>query len=206
MIRVPPGRSGRLWLRRRLATATRATTLLEQKLRALQEERRRLSLLVRRTGEQWTEHAGEAATWGLRAALAGGERALRLATTAEVATVTIAWATSMGVTYPADASYEPPRRPPGLTVIGSAVLVRAERAYRTALESAVRHAAACGALRVVEREIATTRQRVRALNHRWIPQLRQAIVDLEQALEEQERADGLVRRRTKRRTEEALMT
>jgi len=197
MIRIPSGRSGRLWLHRRLATATRATTLLEQKLRALRAEQRRLSLRARHTGEQWTEHATEAATWGLRAALAGGERGLRLATTADLATVTITWTTSMGAAYPTEATCEPPHRPAGHTVIGSAALVRAEEAYRTALESAVQHAAACEALRVVEREIDTTRQRVRTLDRRWIPQLRQAIADLELALEEQDRAEGLARRRAK---------
>lgn len=204
MIRVPPGRSGRLWLRGRLATATRATTLLEQKLRTLREEQRRLSLRARRTSELWTEHATDAATWGLRAALAGGERALRLATTADLATVSITSDTSMGVTYPVETSCEPPHRPPGVTVTGGSALERAERAYRTALESAVRHAAALEALRVVDREIATTRQRVRALDRRWIPQLRQAIADLELALEEQDRAEGLTRRRARNRaTEEA---
>lgn len=197
MIRVPPGRSGRLWLRHRLATATRATTLLEQKLRTLREEQRRLSIRASRTGEQWTEHAADADTWGLRAALAGGERALRLATTTDLATVTISWTTSMGVAYPVEVAYEPPHRPPGVTVDGGGALARAERAYRVALESAVRHAAAIEALRVVEREIATTRQRVRALDRRWIPQLRKAVAGLELALEEQERAESLTRRRAR---------
>lgn len=200
MIRIPPGRSGRLWLRHRLATATRATTLLEQKRQALGERQRQLALRAHRTGEQWTVHAADAAMWGLRAALAGGERGLRLATTADLATVTITWTTSMGVTYPAEATYEPPHRTPGLTVLGGEALVRAERAYRTALESAVQHAAACEALRVVEREITATRQRVRALEHRWIPQLRQALADLDLTLEEQDRAEGLTRRRALRRT------
>lgn len=202
MIRVPPGRSGRLWLRRRLAAATRATALLEQKLRTLREEHRRLSLRAQHTGAQWAEHVANAETWGLRATLAGGERGLRLATTTDLATVTITWTTSMGVTYPVEATYEPPHRPPGITVIGGGALVRAEQVYRTALESAVRHATVLEALRVVEHEITTTRQRVRALNRRWIPQLRQATTDLELALEEQDRAEGLTRRRAQRRTKE----
>jgi V/A-type H+/Na+-transporting ATPase subunit D len=202
MIRVPPGRSGRLWLRHRLTTATRATTLLAQKLRALGEEQRRLARHAQHTGEQWAEHAAEATTWGLRAALAGGERGLRLATTADLATVTITWTTSMGATYPTDATCQPPRRPAGLAVIGGAALARAEVAYRTALESGARHAVAIEALRVVEGEVATTRQRVRALDRRWIPQLRQAIADLELGLAEQERAEGLTRRRARNRTRE----
>lgn len=202
MIRVPPGRSGRLWLRGRLATATRATTLLEQKLRTLREEQRRLSLRALGTGETWTEQAKDAATWGLRAAVAGGERALRLATTDDLATVSITSGTSMGVTYPVDTSCEPPHRPPGVTVSGGGAVARAERAYRAALAAAVRHAAALAALRVVDREIATTRQRVRALDRRWIPQLRQAIAALELALEEQDRAEGLTRRRARNRAVE----
>lgn len=202
MIRIPPGRSGRLWLRGRLAAATHATTLLEQKLRTLREEQRRLAIRARDSGERWTEDATEAATWGLRAALAGGERALLLATTGDLATVTIGWTTSMGVTYPVETSCAPPARIPGLTVVGSAALVRAGEAYRVALESAVRHAAAREALRLVEREIATTRQRVRALDRRWLPALRRANAELELALEEQERAEGLARHRAKRRAEE----
>lgn len=199
MIRVPPGRSGRLWLRHRLATATRATTLLERKLRALRDERGRLASRAEHTGERWAALGAEAATWGLRAALVGGERGLRLATTADLATVTITTGTSMGVTHPVAATYEPPHTPPGLSVVGGGALLRAERAYRAALEAAVQHAAACAAVRVVDREIAATRQRVRALDRRRIPQLRQAIADLELALEEQERAEGLTRRRASRR-------
>lgn len=50
MIGVPPGRAGRLWLRRRLAAAERAVELLERKLRILRAEQDRLALLAQRTG------------------------------------------------------------------------------------------------------------------------------------------------------------
>lgn len=198
MSAVPPGRAGRLWLRQRLATATRAIALLEQKLRTLQEEERRLRLRTRNTGDRWQETAATAETWLLRATLAGGLRSIRLATTDDLAAVAISWTTSMGVRYPSAASCVPPRPPAGAAVFGGAALARAEPAFRAALDAAVQHAIALEALRVVQREIETTRQRVRALDRRWIPQLRQRIAELNLALEEQERAEALVRRRAVR--------
>ncbi|NKQ58864.1 V-type ATPase, D subunit [Amycolatopsis sp. K13G38] len=200
-VRVPPGRAGRLWLRRRLATATTATSLLEQKLRTLQQEHRRLELRAQHTAGQWRDSAAEAGRWLIRAELAGGQRAIRLATTADLADVTVTWKTSMGVSYPVEGTVTPPRRAQGTAVSGGGAVVRAAEAHQRALEAAVRHAVATEALRVVEREIATTRQRVRALDRRWIPELRTTLAELELALEEQDRAEGLARRRAVRNAE-----
>ena len=52
-IRVPPGRAGRLWLRARLDVAERGVSLLEQKVRILGDERRRLRALTEDTGRDW---------------------------------------------------------------------------------------------------------------------------------------------------------
>ncbi|MBP2478845.1 V/A-type H+-transporting ATPase subunit D [Crossiella equi] len=196
-VRVPPGRAGRLWLRRRLATAVRATTVLERKLRTLRQEEHRLGRRARHTAERWREASAEADLWLLRSALAGGQRAVRLATTGDLAEVTITWADLLGVRCPAAGTVTPPHRPAGAAVAGGGALVRAELACREALEAAVRHAVAAEALRLVRREVGTTRQRVRALDRHCIPELRAAAARLELALEEQERAEGLARGRAR---------
>ncbi|MGH3479547.1 MAG: V-type ATP synthase subunit D [Nocardioidaceae bacterium] len=191
-LRVPPGRVGRLWLRRRLEVSTLAADLLEQKLRALREEERRLTLLLQRTGEEWTRSATEADRWLLRAAVAGGDRSLRLATVAASATVTVTWRVAMGVRYPAEASCVLPAR--DSAVPGGAALAEAEAAYQTALQAAVRHAVAQGATQRIRREVDATRLRVRALNRNWIPRLRAALKRRELELEELEHAEGVRRR------------
>ncbi|WP_344056835.1 hypothetical protein, partial [Sphaerisporangium rubeum] len=81
-ISVPPGRAGRLWLRRRLATAARGLVLLDRRLRLLGAERDRLAELAARTGERWTAALAEAEIWTSRVAALGGERALRSGTPA----------------------------------------------------------------------------------------------------------------------------
>jgi V/A-type H+-transporting ATPase subunit D len=64
-------------------------------------------------------------------------------------------------------------------------------AYRRALRAAVAHAAAEGALRVVAAEVATTRGRLRAIEDRWVPRLRDALAALEASLQEEEAGDGV---------------
>jgi V/A-type H+-transporting ATPase subunit D len=85
-----------------------------------------------------------------------------------------------GVTcrVPASASWDGP------------ALAAAREAHGRALEAAVRHAAAAGALRAVEAEALATRYRLRAVKNRWIPRLEQALADVTLALEEQELADS----------------
>lgn len=192
-LRVPPGRVGRLWLRRRLEVATLGADLLEQKLRALLEEERRLTLLVQRTEQEWTRTADEAQLWLLRAAITGGDRSLRLATVEASATVTVTWTVSMGVRYPAEASCEIPDR--DTAIPGGAALTEAVEAHQSALQAAVRHAAALGAIRRVRSEVDATRLRVRTLNRNWIPRLRAALARRELELEELEHSEGVRRRR-----------
>lgn len=192
-LRVPPGRVGRLWLRRRLEVATLGADLLEQKLRALREEERRLTLLVQRTEEEWTRTATEADRWLLRAAVTGGDRSLRLATVAASVTVTVTWTVAMGVRYPAEASCVLPAR--DTAVPGGVALAEAEAAYQAALQAAVRQAVAQGAVQRIRREVDATRLRVRALNRHWIPRLRAALVRRELELEELEHAEAVRRRK-----------
>lgn len=184
--RVPPGRAGRLWLRRRLDTAERGLDLLDRKLRILRKEHERLALVAERTNAEWTAACADADAWLLRASLAGGRRSLRPA--AGLADVTVRWTHAMGTGYPEDASCRLPAAPPSLAC--SAALVRAREAYRIAIEAGVRHAAAHEAERILAREIAATRQRIRALKDRWIPRLTAAMAEIDLALDEMERSDA----------------
>lgn len=184
--RLPPGRAGRLWLRRRLVTAERGHDLLQRKLRILTREHERLAREAERTNTEWAAACELADTWMLRAALAGGRRSFRPA--ADLADVTVHWRYSMGTGYPDHATCDLPSAPPSLPC--SAALIEVRNACRAALQAAVHHAAAQEAERVLAREIATTRQRIRALEKRWIPRLTSAIAGIDLALEEMERFDA----------------
>jgi V/A-type H+-transporting ATPase subunit D len=191
-LRVPPGRAGRLWLRRRLDTAEHGAALLDRKLRALREQQRRLAIQVHYTGEEWTGRARQAHTWLLRAVLAGGQRGLRLAGDGQSAAVAVTWTSAMGVRFPAEATCVlPADSPSSPSLPGSTAVVAAQRAHRAALQAAVRHAAALAAERAVSAEVAVTRQRARALRRHWIPRLSEALARVELELAEQERAEGV---------------
>ena len=78
-LRVPPGRMGRVWLAGRLHVAHRGAGVLEQKVRVLVEEERRLRQLVREARAAWEDACRRGRRWLLRAALLGDERQLALA-------------------------------------------------------------------------------------------------------------------------------
>jgi V/A-type H+/Na+-transporting ATPase subunit D len=192
-VRVPSGRAGRLWLRGRLQIANRGMDLLDRKLRILRGEHERLALLAQRTGHDWELACQQAATWLLRAALLGGQRALRLSADGPAVEVSVVWRDTMGLHYPAEATCEfAEEAPPPL---GNAALDRARTAHRAALAAAVKHAAVTAALESLANEIATTTQRLRAIQDRWIPRLRDALAELELALDESEQADAARLRR-----------
>jgi vacuolar-type H+-ATPase subunit D/Vma8 len=73
-------------------------------------------------------------------------------------------------------------------------LVHAEASYREAVRAAAEHAAAAAAVRVIGTEVLSTRQRVRALQRHWIPNLREALARTELALEQSEHEDAVQRR------------
>jgi vacuolar-type H+-ATPase subunit D/Vma8 len=76
----------------------------------------------------------------------------------------------------------------------------AGEAYRRALTAAARHAAVVAAVAAVESEIATTRQRVHALERRRIPQLEAAAARVRLQMAELEDADAVRRRRVRHDT------
>jgi V/A-type H+/Na+-transporting ATPase subunit D len=188
---LPPGRAGRIWLRRRLAVARRGADLLDRKLRILRVEQQRYQLLTQRSATAWTDAHREAETWLLRAALVGGERAIRLAADGTDAEVAITWTTTMGVSHPVRATCQIPERQITAPTPDNTALVRAVAAYETALRAAVEHAVATAALRVVDAEVIATRRRVRAIDDRWIPRLTEAQRVLQFALDQQEHDDGV---------------
>lgn len=192
--RVPPGRAGRLWLRRRLDTARRGVDLLDRKLRILHGERERFQLLLDHTDAAWRNTCREAERWMLRAAVLGGEREIRLATGSASAEVSIEWSTVMGVRYPARMTCTIPTVSPAARQPGNAALAEAAAAYRLALDAAVRHAATETALRIVDAEVVDVRRRLHAIADRWVPSLETAVRDVTQRLEERERSESVQRR------------
>jgi V/A-type H+-transporting ATPase subunit D len=183
---VPPGRAGRLWLQHRLATARRGADLLDRKLLILQAELAQVREAAARTSADWQHRQAEAEAWLIRAALLGGQRAIRLASDGRLADVTVSYAVTMGIRYPASATCA---MPPPETWDGPA-LAGARQAHRAALAAAVRHAAAAEAVRVMEAETLATRYRLRAIKDRWLPRLEQALAEVTFAIEELERADA----------------
>lgn len=181
-----PGRAGRIRLVRRLETARGAADLLDRKLQILQGELARLRAAAAETAADWDQCQAEARTWLLRAALLGGERAVRLAGDGQLADVRVSYATTMGIRYPATAACTvPPAR-----TWDSPVLAGARQAHRAALAAAARHAAVTASVRLVADETRVTRYRLRAVQNRWIPRLEQALADVTFAIEELERADA----------------
>lgn len=187
--RVPPGRSGLLWLVRRLATARRGLDLLDRKQHVLTRELDRLQAEAERARARWVAASGAADDWGVRVAVAGGQRALRLGAPAGTADVAVTWRDAMGTTYPDRVECTLPDAPRLLAP--TTALPEARRAYREAVVAAAEHAAAATAAAVVAAEVEATRRRIRSLRDRWIPAHEEALAALTASLDEQERADGV---------------
>ncbi|MET8763382.1 V-type ATP synthase subunit D [Lentzea sp. NPDC004782] len=188
-IRVPPGRSGRQWLRGRLGSAEHAAALLEQKLRALRTEQRRLAEAAAHTHDELVAQAEKTKTWTLRAALTGGRRGMRLAATGAEADVTISWSTTTGVRHPTGVTCTTPS---GVADVPTGTAVaRAVQEQRRMLDAALRHAVAASALRLLTAETDSTQRRVRVLRRHWVPLLRETLARVELELEEREQAENL---------------
>jgi len=121
-------------------------------------------------------------------------RSLRDASTLQPVTVEVRWSTAMGLSYPSGAELSLPQDDVSLPVLNAAISPAAA-AFRRALLAGVRTAAAQEAVRRLDAEIAVTRRRLRALDKRWLPRLRDELVRLELALEQTEQEDALRLRR-----------
>lgn len=186
---VPPGRAGRLWLSQRLRTAHRAVTLLDRKLRILRAEQERFTLIAERTAADWAAAQAVARQWLVRAALLGGQRGIRLATTDALADVAVEWGAVMGVRYPVEGTFRPSHGVPGDRRVGTAALIEARTAHEAALQAAVAHAVATAACRTVDMEVMQTRRRLHAIADRWVPRLEAALHELTERLDETERSE-----------------
>jgi V/A-type H+-transporting ATPase subunit D len=187
---VPPGRAGHNWLRRRQAIAERGLEQLDRKLRILHPERQRLELRADRARADWRAACAEARTWLLRAALLGGQDGIRTARPDQEVGVTVRWTTSMGLSYPVEATLVT-TGPTADQPRGNAAIVPATEAFRAAAMAGSRLAAAEEAVRRMDAEIAVTRRRLRALEKRWLPRLEESLAALELTLEQAELEEGM---------------
>jgi V/A-type H+-transporting ATPase subunit D len=204
-LRMPPGRTGQVWLRERLDVARRASDVLKDKARALAAEERRLRVLERRSHREWEEAWELASRWLLRSTLLGGRRALALARAHHVGQIDarIRWGSNMGATYPTEVRCLMPNPPSAARSAGGSALHFTELAHREATAAAVRHAADRRALDVVRRELSASGRRQRAIERRWIPRLESALERLELSLAEQEREDTVRAKWVAERDDEA---
>ena len=192
-LRTPPGRAGRLWLRGRLASARKATDLLDHKRRELEGELRRVRGIAAPRAASWGAAAREAAVWLARVETTGGARALRLATALHEthAEIAVQWQQVMGVRYPTACTV---RFPPEVSIHaleGGAALAAARAAHRRAGEAGIEHAVAAAALACIQSELDRTVRRLRALQLRAIPAHERALAALELALDEKDRQDAV---------------
>jgi V/A-type H+-transporting ATPase subunit D len=196
---TPANRAVRLQLRSRLALATHAAELLHNKEEALQRESTRLRAHAARTEAAWRERLADARIWLLRArALGASSELARLHDQSCLATVDIAWQSSMGVTYPGTVRCEPTPTPKLTT---TSALAPTSTTFRAALDAAAQHAAASTALQRVERELASTRRRRRALEQRLQPRLQAQLHRLDLTLDERDRETAVSTRLATRHQE-----
>ncbi|QFY08001.1 V-type ATPase, D subunit [Nonomuraea phyllanthi] len=188
-LRIPPGRAGRLWLRRRLSTVHHGLDVLDRKLRILRREHDRLTQNLARTQAEWTSACRAADEWLLRVTRLGGQRAVRLAAGDLTTDVRVYWADAVGTSYPVRVSCTLPEPGAAAPLPVTTALVPATQAYRAALRAGLEHAIATEAARIMAAEAASTDRRIRALKDHLLPRLEKALAAVELSLDEMERAD-----------------
>jgi V/A-type H+-transporting ATPase subunit D len=192
-LRIPPGRTGRLWLRDRIASAESAAGLLDHKRRELESELHRMDTILGRRTREWRDAIAEAERWLGRVNAIGGGRALRLAAALEPgeARVRLEWRQVMGVHYPTDFGLDVPSAPAIASLDGGAALAFALEAYRRAVNAGVAHAVARTARGRIQADLDRTIRRLRALELRAIPAHEGALRALEVRLDEKDREDAV---------------
>lgn len=193
-LRVPPGRAGRIRLRRSLEAARRGADLLDRKLQILRTRHEVLRHAERTAEEDWHRRLREAETWLRRGLLLSGEEALDTLASCPPAELEIVWTTTMGVRHPRTASCTVPERDPGEPVHPNTALFHAEAAYADAVRAAAEYAGVHAAARALGEGVLRTRQRVRALRRHWVPRLERALARADAALEQGEHEDAVRRR------------
>jgi V/A-type H+-transporting ATPase subunit D len=184
-LRVPPGRTGRLWLLRRLEVARRGAEVLEQKRGTLLRERLLLAAELAKAQVDWERKATAASAWNARALTAAGPRGHRLvALHVDPATVEVARRNVIGVVIPLSVRMElgPPPE-------AGAVIRLSADAHHDALLAAAALASVQAAHEAIEAELRSTVRRLRAIERRWIPEHEAELHRLELQLDETELAD-----------------
>ena len=186
----PQNRAARMQLVQRRDLAGHAVSLLSSKEEGLQHERSRLKGHASRSEQRWRARCAEASAWLVRARALGADDELRalIAHGPTPASVRPEWKMSMGITYPGSVNCDPGSEP---IVSSTAALRPTIDAYRNALEAAAEHAATTKALNRLDRELAATRRRRRAIEEHLIPGLDADIHRLDLHLDEQERDEAL---------------
>jgi V/A-type H+/Na+-transporting ATPase subunit D len=193
MIRVPPGRAGQVWLRRRLETARRGIDILSHKQRLLAMERERRVPLATTARTAWMDACAEAELWCTRALRLGHEHQIAMvaAQLESPVTITVDWHNVMAVSIPANAQCRFPDLALASASGGTSATDRAVEALADALEKAAAHAAIQRALANIDAELLQTRRRLRLLERRRLPQLERALMESRERLEQSEREDTL---------------
>lgn len=194
--RVPPGRAGRLWLQRRLASTRRSMELLDRKRQLLRREQERLAERQEKSAAEWGRACSEAERWAVRAGCLGGatEVAMVGARLVGRARVEVAWRNTMGVRHPDGVGCTIPDLGSVQAAAANAAVAPAAAAHRRALRAAAEHAADRRSSEVIEAELRATEQRLRAIEHRRLPALEDTLRILELHLDELEREERVVGR------------
>lgn len=193
MIRVPPGRAGQVWIRRRLETARRGIDILSRKQRLLAVERERREPEAEAARKAWIEACAEAELWCARALRIGHEHQISIvaAHLGAPASLTVEWHNVMAVSIPAGPRCEFPDLARASASGGSSATDRAVSALAHAVERAAAHATVQRALANIDAELLQTRRRLRLLERRRLPQLERALRASRERLEQNEREDTL---------------
>ncbi|MDH6447697.1 MULTISPECIES: V-type ATP synthase subunit D [unclassified Streptomyces] len=193
-LRVPPGRAGRLRLRRGLEVARRGADLLDRKLRVLRARHEELLRAEGEARERWHARLTEAESWLRRGLILGGEEALDETAVRRPAQLEVTWTSTMGVRHPRAATCAVPEPDPDEPAPANTALVHAEAGYADAVRAGAEYAAAAAAARAVGDELLATRRRVRALRRHWIPRLEAALARVDAGLEQNEHEDAVRRK------------
>jgi len=192
-LRVPPGRTGRLWLVGRLEIARRGAELLDRKRQALLREQARIRGEAALARREWEDAAAQVTLWAVRAGIVDGAGRLELLArhAREPASIDLVQSNLMGARIPSAERVTVPDPPPLSALGGSSATVLLAHACCEAARAAVRHAIAERADEEVSAELGRAARRLRALQKRWIPEHEQALAQLDLALDESQREQAV---------------
>lgn len=192
---VPPGRAGRAWLRQRVAFAERSLELLDRKQALLRHELADLAARHEPARLAWARSCAQADRWGLRADASGvSDVRMAAAAVAGQAAVDVPWRNTMGVRHPVAPRCVPAVLPAVEAAAADAAVAPAADVYRQALSAAALYAALDRSLLVLTAELRATERRRRAIEHRRLPFLLDALARLELRLDELERDERVATR------------